>query len=362
MLRILWLAPNFNHYKARFLNHLAKDKEVQLTVLSGSGRQKMGDKKLNGDWSFEQVQLQVAKKDFGNSKLVKQHLKSMFADFDWVLIPAEKKNLPLFLFALRLRKTYPSSRLFSYNHPILKSKHGKITFLDKILTKFYYRKLDRVVFYTENSREWALQEKLISSEKSYWANNTIDTIEIGKHYTFELPPREQSTVVFIGRLIKSKRLEDLILYYKRLKDDLPDLKLEIIGDGPEKSVIESAVAKDNGIIWHGTLIDEAKIAPIMKRASFVFIPGHSGLSVNHAFAYGRPYITIDGQSHAPEITYIENGKNGFVLKGDFNFNVLTIKSLLTNRQELEDFCVNANSKGKDLSVLNWVEKMKSSLL
>jgi len=110
------------------------------------------------------------------------------------------------------------------------------------------------------------------------------------------------------------------------------------------------------------LLDEAEIAPIMKRASVVFIPGHSGLSVNHAFLYGRPYITLKGPSHAPELDYLENGKNGYLLTDNFESNVNTIVQLISNKRELEGFCEKAKQKGEYLSVINWVKQIKQSLI
>jgi hypothetical protein len=94
----------------------------------------------------------------------------------------------------------------------------------------------------------------------------------------------------------------------------------------------------------------------------VFIPGHSGLSINHAFAYGRPYVTLQGPSHAPELEYIDQGVNGFVLDGDFDSNIETINNLLLNRTILETFCDNAKSKGEYLSVEKWVNQLKLSLI
>lgn len=361
LIKILWLAPNMNHYKSRFLNHLANDSTISLCVLSGAGREKMGDKELQSDWNFEQISLSVSKRDFGKSKLVKEKLKAVFSEFDWVMIPAEKKNILLFLYARKLRKKNNSTRLFSYNHPIFKSGNGKITHLDKVLTKFYFKRLDRIVFYTERSQQWAIQNKLVSADKAFWANNTIDTIEIRKHYNYQLPPENELNLLFIGRLISSKRIPDLIRYFSVLKNKCPNLKLDIIGDGPENTLIEAATKSDSDISWHGTIIDEAKIAPIMKKASLVFIPGHSGLSINHAFAYGRPYITLQGPSHAPELDYIDEGENGYVLDGDFESNVNTITSLLLNRNLLEQFCNEAKLKGDYLSVENWAKQMKRSL-
>lgn len=361
-MKILWLAPNFNHYKARFLNHLAEEKDISLTILSGTGRSRMGDQELEGDWNFQHIKVNVPKKDFGTSNLVKKKFKAIFNDFDWVMIPAEKKNMVLFLYAIKLRKYNKNVRLFSYNHPVLKSGNGKVSRLDKWITKFYYRKLDRVIFYTEYSYAWALKHEILNQDKAYWANNTVDNTEIKKYYTYQLPPKNSTSILFIGRLILSKRIPDLLTYYSELKKAIPNLVLDIIGDGPESYLVKSAISSDSSINWHGTLVDEADIAPIIARASLVFIPGHSGLSVNHSFSYGRPYITLQGPSHAPELDYLDEGENGYVLEGDFESNINTIKNLLSNRSELERFCNNAKQKGDYLSVQKWVEQMKHNLL
>ena len=361
-MKLLWLAPNFNHYKARFLNHLAGEDDVNLTILSGTGRAQMGDQELEGDWSFKHKKLKVTKKEFGNSNLVKNELKSIFANFDWILIPAEKKNLPLFLYALKLRKVNKSVRLFSYNHAQLKSKNKVYSFLDHRLTKFFNNNLDRVIFYTKEACESAIQNNLVVPEKAFWANNTVDNTEIEKYYTYQLPPLNVQSMLFIGRLIPSKDIAKVIAYYKLIKQTHQNLKLEIIGDGPDYEIVEKAVKEDISITWHGTLVDEEKIAPIMQRTSVVFIPGLSGLSINHAFAYGRPYITLQADKHGPEIAYLRDGENGYILRDTIEDNVKKITQLLGNRDLLISFCNKAKEKSDDLSVNNWVQQIKRSLL
>ena len=249
-IKVLWLAPNMNHYKLRFLTHLANESAIELTVLSGTGRSKMGDKELQRETNFDQISLEVSKKDFGRSSLVKEELNRIFKDYDWVMIPVEKKNIFLFNYVLKLRKKFPEVKLFSYNHPVLKSKNGKVTGLDRFLTRWFFKKLDRVVFYTEKSHDWAISQGLIKKEKAFWANNTIDTSEIKKHYNFELPGKDPISVLFIGRLIGSKRIPDLIAYFQCLKSQIPQLKLDIIGDGPERHHIETAIKSDEAINWH----------------------------------------------------------------------------------------------------------------
>lgn len=361
-IKVLWLAPNLNHYKSRFLNHLAADLNIDLCVFFGSGSGNNVAKKSMDDFNFKQIKVDVPKKDFGKSDIVKSKIKTIFNEFDWVMIPTEKKNIMLFFYALKLRRRNKKVRLFSYNHPVLQSGNGKITLLDKWLTKFYYRNLDRVVFYTEQSCNWAVKNGLVKKSKAYWSNNTVDDTEIKKYYTYQLPPDNSNTLVYISRLSLRKRIPDLIKYYSRLKKDIPNLVLEIIGDGPESHVVESAIQSDPSIVWHGKLIDEAQIAPILNRASLVFVPGHSGLSVNHAFAYGRPYVTLQGPTHAPELGYIDKGENGFVLEGDFESNIKAINELLTNKSALEQFCNKAKQKGDYLSIQKSVLQMRNSLM
>ena len=105
-----------------------------------------------------------------------------------MLIPVEKKIFFIFIYALflrfRARLKGKQVKLVSYNHPLLKSGNGKVTSIDTWLTKFFYNQLDRVIFYTEHSCDWAIKQKLINPEIAYWANNTIDTLEVSKNYNF----------------------------------------------------------------------------------------------------------------------------------------------------------------------------------
>lgn len=368
MVKVLWLSPNFNHYKARFLNLLSQEAELELSVLRGTGRNGYGDKEIEKNWNFMLSEVSVSKKNYGFSLKVAKAIKEKFADFQWILISAEKKNFFLFLYLLWLRfknkRKGNDIKIISYCHPLIKSGNGKITKFDVFLSKIYFKNLDRVIFYTKQSYNWAIEHNYIGKEKAYWANNTIDTNEVSKYYNYIHPDREPLTILFIGRLIASKRIPLLLEYYKKLKIEIVDvnLRLEIIGDGPFLNLVKEAAKLDKTIISHGSVIDESKIAPIMSRSSMVFIPGHSGLSINHAFAYGRPYITLDGPSQPPEVDYIVDSVNGYFLKESFEKNLETLVELLTNKEKLQSFCDNAKIQGELLSVDNWVKQIKVALL
>lgn len=369
MTKILWLAPNFNHYKARFLNHLARDPDISLYILSGTGRVGFGDKKLVKDWSFDYQQIPVSKKKFGFSLKVANALKALFVNFDWVLITVEKKIFFIFIYALflrfRARLKGRQIKLISYNHPLLKSGNGRVTWIDTWLTKFFYSQLDRVIFYSEASCIWAINQKLIKPEIAYWANNTIDTLTVSENYNFTYPQNKPKHIVFIGRLIASKKVDVAIKYFELLQQrfESEHLILDIIGDGPDADIVISASSKNKQIKWHGALIEESYISPIMKKCSFVFLPGDSGLSINHAFAYGRPYVTMISKNHGPEISYISENKNGLILNIDrTSVNLKKMEELLINEKMLNKFCDNAKLKSSEISIENWITKIKYALL
>lgn len=361
MIKVLWLAPNFNHYKASFLDQLAKDPRIDLTILAGSDTQN-GHKEIDRDWSYKLHRIGIDRKNYGNSSKVRTEIRKIFQSQDWILIPAEKKNLYLFVYLLWLRYRYPGTKLFSYNHTSIKSGKGYYRFLNKALTKFFYRKLDRVIFYTKQSCSEAIRKNLVSPAKAYWANNTLDSREIQKYYSF-VYPSEELRILFIGRLVPSKDVDLAIEYYSRIKQNFHPKKvfLDIIGDGPDRHIVEKAVVNNNCIKWHGTIVDEREITKIMKKVSLVFLPGASGLSINHAFAYGRPYVTIDSAFHGPEISYLKNNINGFLLSKSQKENIEILTELLTDKKKLGLFCVNSFDTGKELSIDYWIQQMVYSL-
>ena len=283
-------------------------------------------------------------------------------NYDVVLMPIEKKHLPLILLLAAARRLI-GFRLVSYNHPLLRSSDGKVTAMDWWLTRLAFRLYDRVVFYTEEARDWAVAEGLIDRRKAFFANNTLDTATVWEHYQFSVNRSNPKRVVFIGRLVKNKRLDLLLDYYRALKLHLPDLRLEIIGDGPQAHLAERAAVADPQITWHGAIVDERRIAEIMKRSHVVFVPGHSGLSVVHAFCYGRPYLTCaDYPAHPPEICYLDDAVNGLLLSGDnIASDVPRILRLLADESEYARFCTAAFETAKHLSVENWCRQMSEAL-
>jgi glycosyltransferase involved in cell wall biosynthesis len=359
---VLWIAPNLNHYKARFLNRLAERGRVRLTVLAGRELRDMGHRRLRQTCAFRCVDVPVAKEWFAFSPAVYWSILTTIRRTRpaVVLMPAEKKHIPLIVMLSMLRRV-GGYRLVSYNHPVMRSDHARVRRRDLLATRAIYLLYDLIVFYTAESREYAVMRRLLPAHKTAYANNTLDTATIWEHYTPQPASTSPPCMLFIGRLVKLKRLDDLLRYYAQLKRHIPQLRLRVIGDGPEADLIRSASDQDKDILWTGATTDERVIASAMQDACVVFVPGWSGLSIVHAFAYGKPYVTIKSSCHPPEIDYLVPGHNGLLLSGDCEADCRELMSLLQDEGRYRAMCQAAFETARRLSIENWLSQMEGAI-
>jgi len=332
--RVLWIAPNLNHYKVRFLNYLSKNGEVKLYVLAGAPMKDKGHGIDERNIFFSKITVQANKRNFHIHPTVYLTLIRLIfmKKFNVILMPIEKKFMPLIFFLFIIKKLL-RFKLISYNHPLTRGGIFGLS-LNKFVTKLFFRLYDRIIFYTRQGRDWALELNLIPADKALFANNTLDTNEIWKYYNFEVNESEKKVILFIGRLVSNKRLDLLLKYHQKLKKKLVGSRLIIIGDGPKAEEVKNFTKADDSICWKGAIINEAEIARYMRQAHLILIPGWSGLSIVHAFCYGKPYATIVG-SHPPEIDYLIDGLNGLLLSGKIGEDCDRLASFLLDSESYE---------------------------
>lgn len=122
-------------------------------------------------------------------------------------------------------------------------------------------------------------------------------------------------ILFMGVLIKRKDPVFLLDILKKCKENIPNLKLVIIGSGPEKKIIIKK-AKDNNLENDVVLIDFAygeDKAYWLSRMDIFVMPSRDeafGLAVTEAMSNAKPVIT---SNRAAFEEIINNGNNGFTL-------------------------------------------------
>lgn len=112
----------------------------------------------------------------------------------------------------------------------------------------------------------------------------------------ELPEKEKDpTLIFVGRLKKTKNPQDAVHAYKNVKKEIPNAKLWVIGDGYLRKSLEAKADTDMKI-WGQVTFDKRN--ELMRRAHVLIVPGIRegwGLVVTEANAMGTPAVGYNVQ-------------------------------------------------------------------
>lgn len=252
-----------------------------------------------------------------------------------------KKNKKYFLFSKHLRKSeidYIIDLRYRLN-PItevlitkfLYPKAKKIytvhsskteTYLPKnnFLTKQLYGTSCKIVCVSKANQDIVeLKNKLTNTTTIYNPLNLKDIEKKSK----EAVPFEYEYILAVGRLVALKQFDKLIDSYSRSILPEKNVKLVIVGDGPELEKMKDLVATlnlSNHIIFTGFSNNPYKY---MKKAKFLILSSEYegfGIVLAEALACGTPVISFDLMSGPNEI--ITNEHNGLLVENQ-NFEKLT---------------------------------------
>jgi glycosyltransferase involved in cell wall biosynthesis len=163
------------------------------------------------------------------------------------------------------------------------------------------------------------------------AQNSLDQapIEQAKRYWLERPGALEAfrqregiggcpTILFVSRLDHTRKLELLLQATATLREQIPNIRLVIIGKGDHEPALRREVdALDiaPNVRFVGALYEEAQLAPWFLSATVFAFPNSMGLSLPHAFGSGLPVVTSDRlDAHGPEIESLRHGRNGLLFK------------------------------------------------
>jgi len=128
------------------------------------------------------------------------------------------------------------------------------------------------------------------------------------------------SIVYMGRLSYEKSVDQVIKAFKLVLSSIPDLKLMIIGDGPERENLEKLARSLNiskRIIFTNILRGESLAKALQTNDIFVTASKTETFCISalEAMAVGLPVIAF-GEKGIREV--VQNNKNGFLVKaGDF---------------------------------------------
>ncbi len=203
---------------------------------------------------------------------------------------------------------------------------SKIKFIMKlrnILMAKKFKYFDYIIPVSENTKKEFSHIFKNYDEKLFVINNIFDMDRLQmKNENLDLELKGKYKLMYVGRLAKVKNIETLIYEFEKVKREILDVKLYIIGDGNEREKLENIVKKKNlinDIIFLGNQNNPFKYmnqADILLSASKM-----EAYSINslEALALKKYFISADNNG-AEDIFYLTNKanlNNGIICKPKF---------------------------------------------
>lgn len=123
-------------------------------------------------------------------------------------------------------------------------------------------------------------------------------------------------VVFAGRHIPEKRATAAVEAAARAREQIPELRCSVFGDGPQRADVIRLVHERglSDFVAVPGFVDEGVLDEALRRALCLLLPSSRegyGLVVIEASARGTPSIVVEGPENAA-VEYVEDGVNGVV--------------------------------------------------
>jgi glycosyltransferase involved in cell wall biosynthesis len=211
--------------------------------------------------------------------------------------------------------------------------------LKRVVRSLYFKLADGLLLYGNHSKK-VMIEKGFNEKKLFVIFNSLDTnqqLRLLANSKASLITDEKSkifkneglfTTIFIGRLVKGKKIEFLLNAVKELSQKGQPINCIIIGDGPEKESIMNFISTnrlEENFLLTGKLHNESDICKYFRMSNLMVSPGNVGLNCMHSFAYGIPVLTHNNfKFQNPEVEAIVPEETGLLYEYD-NYNDLLLK-------------------------------------
>ncbi len=209
----------------------------------------------------------------------------------------------------------------------------------RILMQWGYRRANGFIACCHFIRDRAIELGVDST--------TIDLIPISYNPKNIGPSRRRrggSRLISIGTLVERKGFHLLVDAVYALKGEFPELKLDIVGDGPFMPVIRDRVRKyclEDRVILHGKMFEE-KLASLLSEADLFVL---ANTMMEDGNTEGAPMVIADASANGLPViggtgggleSIIVNGVTGFIVNSlDISELAGSIRQILTSPELAE---------------------------
>lgn len=161
---------------------------------------------------------------------------------------------------------------------------------------------------------FARSQAMLHSDPAHWPKLRI--VHCGVTPALYENPSDKSPgqrLIFVGRLAPVKGLRVLMQTLNGLKDALPDLRLTVVGDGPDRAALEAAAAPLGDRVTFTGYQSQAEVADHLAASDIFVLPSFAeGVPVvlMEAMASGMPVIATRIAGIAE---LVEDGTSGYLV-------------------------------------------------
>jgi len=262
-------------------------------------------------------------------------------NYDTFITPGDTYCISTWLFMILAK--LKGKKVFMWSHGAYGNEKGL-----RLLLRKWSEKLATGTFLYGTYAKDILVNHGVPEEKLHVIYNSLaydEQMEIRKSIQPSMLYKEHfnndhKNIVFVGRLTKIKKLDQILKAVALLKKRKQNYNVTLIGDGTEKQILEKLV-HDLGLdnVWfYGACYDEKMLCEMLFNADICVSPGNVGLTAMHTMTFGTPVISHNNFSmQMPEFEAIEEGKTGtFFKEDDINSLVEAIERWFNLGVERED--------------------------
>ena len=226
----------------------------------------------------------------------------------------------------------------------------------------WYAKFDQVVCVSQSVKE-RFDELFQNRFDSTVLYNVIDDAAIREKALLPLPEGTKKrgfTVLSVGRFSPPKKFMRLLQAHKRLLGEGLEHDLWILGDGPERPMLEQYVA-ENGLqdtVYMPGFIENPY--PFMREADLLACSSvYEGYStfMTEGVILGKPIVTTD-VSGMREL--LGDSEFGLIVENDDEAFYQGLKRMLTDATLQDAYAVKAEQRGRDFSAEKLVRETEKS--
>jgi glycosyltransferase involved in cell wall biosynthesis len=144
------------------------------------------------------------------------------------------------------------------------------------------------------------------------------------------PSLRKTTILFVGRLQRRKRVDFLLRACAEMPEPRP--RLVIVGDGPERRNLQSLANQVCPSAEFAGARHGDDLRPYFHAADLFVLPGTGGLAIQEAMAHGLPAIVAKGDGTQDDL--VRDGNGWQIAAGDYASLVKCMRAALSDLPRL----------------------------